>query len=193
MDSTGIFNTYYPMVSLILWHFPEKFIVPPFATITWHFGAGYRKQFNSLATLQWKKLWVLPESINTITFFFLICPSILRVWGVVIPANALHDMVGLIYSSSRVGSWCISSSFWFWSDSFLTTVAKPFFSFFFQLLWCQPCSLWKSRCSNTSIFIDVSGRLPCCHNFTFNFSCQPEYLLQWIRFPNMKFMLDVIL
>ena len=79
--------------------------------IKWNSGAGNRKQFNSLATLQWIKLWVLPESINTVTFFFLICPSILRVWGVVILDNALHDMVRLISSSSRVGSWCISSSF----------------------------------------------------------------------------------
>ena len=79
MESIVLFNTYSPMVSFILWHFPEKFIVPPFATITWHSSVGYRKQFNSLATLQWIKLWVLPESINTITFFFLICPSILRV------------------------------------------------------------------------------------------------------------------
>ena len=104
MESIGLFNTYSPMVILILWHFLEKFTVPPFATITWHFGVGYRKQFNSLATLQWIKLWVLPESINTITLFFLICPSILRFWGVVILSNALHDMVGLISSLSRVGS-----------------------------------------------------------------------------------------
>ena len=111
MERIGLVNTYSPMVSLILWHFPEQFIVPPFATITWHSGVGYKKQFNSLATLQWIKLWVLLESINTITFFFLICHSILRVWGVVIPTNALHDMLGLISSSSRVSSWCISSSF----------------------------------------------------------------------------------
>ena len=109
MESIGVLNTYYPMVRLILWNFPDQFIVPPFETITWHAGAGYRKQFNSLASLQWIKLWVLPESINPITFLFLICPSILRVWGVVVPANALQDMVRIIFS--RVGSWCISSSF----------------------------------------------------------------------------------
>ena len=34
MESIGLVNTYSPMVSLILWHFPEQFIVPPFATIT---------------------------------------------------------------------------------------------------------------------------------------------------------------
>ena len=43
MERIGLINTYYPMVSLILWHFPEQFIVPPFATITWHYGVGYRK------------------------------------------------------------------------------------------------------------------------------------------------------
>ena len=60
----------------------------------------------------------------------------------------------------------------------ITTVAKPFFSFFFQFLWCQHCRLWKSRRRNTSFFIEVSGRLPFCHNFTFNFYCQPKCLLQ---------------
>ena len=54
MEWIGIFNTYSPMVSLILWHFLEKYIVPPFETITWNSGAGYRKQFNSLAIFQWK-------------------------------------------------------------------------------------------------------------------------------------------
>ena len=75
----------------------------------------------------------------------------------------------------------------------ITNVAKPFCSFFIQFLWCQPCRLWKSRSSNTSLFIEVSGRLPCRHNFTFKFSCQPECLLQLIRFQNLNFMLDVIL
>ena len=90
MESIGLVNTYSPMDSLILWHLLEQFIVPPFAIITWHSGAGYRKQFNSFAILQWIKLWVLPKSINTITFFFLICSSILMVWGVVIPSNAYN-------------------------------------------------------------------------------------------------------
>ena len=49
----------------------------------------------------------------------------------------------------------------------ITIVENPLFSFFFQFLWCQLCRLWNSRSSNTSIFIDVSGRLPCRHNFTF--------------------------
>ena len=34
MESIGLVNTYSPMDSLILWHFPEQFIVPPFAIIT---------------------------------------------------------------------------------------------------------------------------------------------------------------
>ena len=38
--------------------------------------------------------------------------------------------------------------------------------------------LYKVRGNNTSIFIIVSGRLICCHNFAFHFSCQPECLLQ---------------
>jgi len=104
MKIIGLFNTYSPMDILILWHFLEKFMVPPFATITWHSDVGYRKQFNSLAILQWIKLWVLPELINIITFFFLIYPSILRVWGVVIHVNALQDIVRFIYSFSRIGS-----------------------------------------------------------------------------------------
>ena len=40
MESIGIFNTYSPNLSLILWNFPEQFIVPPFATITWHSGVA---------------------------------------------------------------------------------------------------------------------------------------------------------
>jgi len=52
MESIGLANTYSPMDSLVLWHFPEQFIVPPFATITSHSGAGYKKQFNYFATLQ---------------------------------------------------------------------------------------------------------------------------------------------
>ena len=112
MESIVLLNTYFPMVSLILWHFPENFIVPPFATISWHFVVGYRKKFNSLVTLQWIKLWVLPKSVNTITFLFLICPSILRVWVVVILANALKYMVGFVSYFSGVGCWCISSSFY---------------------------------------------------------------------------------
>ena len=110
MENIGLFD-HIPL--WLAWYYGifEKFIVPPFATITWHFGARYRKQFNSLDILQWIKLWVITESINTITLFFLICPPILRVWGVVIPSNALHDMVRIISSSSRVGSLCISFSF----------------------------------------------------------------------------------
>ena len=111
MESIEQFNTYCSMVSLILWHFLDQFIVPPFSTITWHSGTGYGKQFNSLSILQWIKLWVLPESISIITFLFLICPCILRAWGVIIHTNALTDMVGFVSSSSRVGSLCISSSF----------------------------------------------------------------------------------
>ena len=34
MERIGLFNKYFPTVSLILWHFLEQFIVPPFATIT---------------------------------------------------------------------------------------------------------------------------------------------------------------
>ena len=71
MEIIGLFNIYSPMDSLILWRFPEKFMVPPLATITWHSGTGYKKQFNSLAILQCIKLWVLPESINIVTFFLL--------------------------------------------------------------------------------------------------------------------------
>ena len=51
MERNGLFNTFSLMVNLILWHFWEKFIIPPFATITWHSGVGYRKKFNSLSTL----------------------------------------------------------------------------------------------------------------------------------------------
>ena len=61
MESIGLFNTYYPMARFIFWHFPDKYIFLPCATITWHYGAGYRKKFNSLNILQWIKLWVLPE------------------------------------------------------------------------------------------------------------------------------------
>ena len=120
MDSIRIFNTYSSMVIFILWHFPNQFTVPPFETITWFSGVGYRKKFNSSTILQWIKLWVLLESINTITFFFFIYPFILRVWRVVIPTSSLQDMVGLIYSFSMVCSWCISSSFdvsYFFSSS----------------------------------------------------------------------------
>ena len=43
MESIGLVNTYSPMDSLILQHFLEQFMVPPFAIITWHSGVGYRK------------------------------------------------------------------------------------------------------------------------------------------------------
>ena len=75
----------------------------------------------------------------------------------------------------------------------MTTLTNPIFSIFFQFLWCHPCRSWKARGKKTSIFIIVSGRVPCCHNFSFHFSCQPECLLQWIRFPKENFMLDVII
>ena len=91
-----IFNTYPPIDILILWHFHEQSIVPPSAIITWNYGAGYTKQLRTLANLQWMKLWVLLESINTITFFFLTYPSIMTVWGVLILANAWQDIVGVI-------------------------------------------------------------------------------------------------
>ena len=44
---------------------------------------------------------------------------------------------------------------------------KSLCSFFFQLLWCQPYRLWKTRGNNTSIFIFVTGMLLGCHNFAF--------------------------
>ena len=131
MESIGLFNTYFLMDSLILWHLPKKFMVPPLTTITWHSGAGSRKQFNSLAILQLIKLWVLPESINTITFYFLICPSIFIVWGVVIPINALQDMVGFISSLCGVGSWWVSFYFdvsWYFSSWYFTA-----WTFFFLI------------------------------------------------------------
>ena len=75
----------------------------------------------------------------------------------------------------------------------ITIVTKPFFSFFFQLLQCQPCRWWKARKNNTSMFIVVRGRTPCFHNFSFHFSCQPKCPLQWIKFPKMNLMLNAIL
>ena len=114
----GLFNTYFPIARLILWHLPEQFIVPPSAIITWNSGAGYTKQLRTLANLQWMKLWVLLESINAVTLFFLMYPSIMRVWRVLIPANAWQDMVGVIssevsssISSKDASSWDASSSF----------------------------------------------------------------------------------
>ena len=83
--------------------------------------ANMEKKLNKfLQHRTYLNLTVLPESINTITFFFLICPSIFTVWGVVILMNALQDMVGFISSLFEVGSWCISSYFdvsWFFSSS----------------------------------------------------------------------------
>ena len=84
----GLFNTYSPVVRVILWHFPEQLIVPPSTIITWNSGAWYIKQLRALYNLQWMNLWVLLESINTVTFFFFKYPSILRVWGMQIPTNA---------------------------------------------------------------------------------------------------------
>ena len=75
----------------------------------------------------------------------------------------------------------------------ITIVTNPFFSFFFQFWWHQPCRLWKDMKISTSIFMVVSGRLTYCHNFSFNFSCHPECILQWTRFPKVNLMLDVIL
>ena len=62
------------------------------------------------------KLWVLPESINIVTFLFFMYPSILRVWGVLILANAWQDIVGVIsfevasYVSSKVAYFLDASS-----------------------------------------------------------------------------------
>ena len=113
MEIIGLLNAYSSMVRIMLWNFLEQFMFPPFATITWHHRVGYRIQFRSLAILQLIKFWVLPKSINTITFFFFIYSSISKVWGVVIRTNALQDMVRFIYpfSTRRVGSWCMYSSF----------------------------------------------------------------------------------
>ena len=186
MESIGLFNTYSPMDNLILWHFPKQFIIPPLAIITWNFGVGYRKQFNYFAILQGIKLWVLLESINTITFF-------LMVWGVGI--LAMHYKIWLV-------SFILYLGFFPWVYPLLLTFIVPFllplrnlcriissqhtyylqcifyhnynkahFLFFFQFFWCQPYRLWKGRGNNTSIFIVVGVRLPGCHNFSFHFSC----------------------
>ena len=120
MAIIGLFSTYSPIDRLILWDFPTQFMVFPSATITWNSSVGYMKKFKSLAILEWIKLWVLPKSINTITFFFLIYPSILRVWGVVIPTKALQDMVGVI--SSGVS--------WFFLRAFLVLFLHPLHSLF---------------------------------------------------------------
>jgi hypothetical protein len=45
--------------------------------------------------------------LGTITFFILIYPSILRVLGVLILANVLHDIVG-VNSSDEIASTCSS-------------------------------------------------------------------------------------
>ena len=58
-------------------------------------SVGYKKKLRSLAPLKWTKLWVLPKSINTVTFLFFIYPSILRFWGVIILPNSWHDMARL--------------------------------------------------------------------------------------------------
>ena len=122
MEIIGIFSTYSPIDRLILWHFPMQFMVFPSATITWNSGAGYMKKFKSLAILEWIKLWVLPESINTITFFFLIYPSIFIFWGLVTPTKALQDMVGVI--SSAVSCFFPSGI----SCSFSSSVSCSFYS-----------------------------------------------------------------
>ena len=103
---------------LVLWHFPEQFIVPPSTIITWNSGVKYTKKLRILANLQLMKLLILPESINIVTFFFFMYPSILRVWGVLIPSNAWQHMVGVIYfevvssiSSEVASSWDASFSF----------------------------------------------------------------------------------
>ena len=51
----------------------------------------------------------------------------------------------------------------------ITIITNPFHSFFFELFWCQPCKLWKARRNNTSIFIVVSGRIPCAIIFISTF------------------------
>ena len=78
VEIIGLFNTYFPVVRLILWHFHEQFIVPSSAIITWNYGVVYTNKLRSLATVQRINLWVLPESINIVTFLFLIYPSFLR-------------------------------------------------------------------------------------------------------------------
>ena len=64
--------------------------------------------FKKWRTCCWCSMWYFTTTI----FLFLTCPSILRVWGVVIYSNALQDMVRFI-------SWCTMWSFTPWTFLFL--------------------------------------------------------------------------
>ena len=63
------------------------------ATVTWSPLIPWNPQFNLLATMESMKLWVLPESTNTMISWFLVLPYILIVWQVSLPHKACSDIV----------------------------------------------------------------------------------------------------
>ena len=66
----------------------------------------------ALSFKSWTCCWCSMWSFIAWIFFFLICPSIFRVLGVVISSSALQDMVRFI-------SWCSMWSFTSWTIFFL--------------------------------------------------------------------------
>ena len=100
MEIMGLSKKFSLVLSLIIWHFPKQFMVPPSTIITWNSGVVNKNQLRSFSNLQLMKLWVLPESINIVTFFLLMCPCILRVCGVMMSVNAWQDIVGVFSSRS---------------------------------------------------------------------------------------------
>ena len=101
----GLSSKYSPIVILILWNFLEQFMAPPSATTTWNSSVGYKEKMRSLANFYLMKLWVLLESINIVSFLFLIYPYNLRVWGVLMLTNEWYiytywDCSSLRFSSS---------------------------------------------------------------------------------------------
>ena len=144
------------------------------------------------------KLWVLPESIRTITFFILIYPSILRVWGVLIPANALQILwestlqkksclhfhlemvlVLVLVLLLLLHNLCRIISFHHIYDPYCTRWHNwnMVLLLFIHLLRCQSCRLSEVRIQNMVLFIVVSGRLSSSHIFVFQFPCHTERFL----------------
>ena len=81
------------------------------------FGYDMELTMNCLTVMRILCQQVLLETINIVTFFFLIYPSILIVWGVLILSNAWQYMAGVIslevipfISSSWYGPYSFSSS-----------------------------------------------------------------------------------
>jgi len=162
---------------LILWHFLEKFMVPPYAIITWKSSAGYMKQLRISTNLNWRNYGHCQNQSTLFPFSFW---YILVYWGFLeYGCRSVHEIILLdlnlisldlvkvpildllpLQSICRITS-CNHIYATYYTLCHYLNIA--FWSSFIHFLRCDPC--WLYEFMRGIMFCIVVSK----HIFYFNF------------------------